>query len=346
MLVCTFLASGNSHAEKIKGLSFSHNDWEIACDNTGTCRAAGYQSDSDNLSLSVLLTRKAGAEEQVSGSVMLGNYSDEEWPRNLPKKFNAMFTINSKQVGNVFFSESLSSTLSQDQVFALVNALSGNSEIEISFGEFKWRLSDRGAAAVFLKMDEFQKRLGTVGALVRKGSSDESKVLKSEPVQVINIPKQLSLTKYTKIISGQEAISLIKDLKRTTNEKDCSTLFEDEDEAETFELTERPLSNGYSLISTRCWLGAYNEGYGFWVLKKGAKRPASLVTTLANHYADGEILATSKARGLGDCWSTDGWAWNGESFIHSKSSTTGLCKLVAPGGAWDLPTIVSEIHRK
>lgn len=25
----------------IQGLHFSHKDWEIACDNTGTCRAAG-----------------------------------------------------------------------------------------------------------------------------------------------------------------------------------------------------------------------------------------------------------------------------------------------------------------
>ena len=29
----------------IQGLHFSHKDWEMACDNTGTCRASGYQSD-------------------------------------------------------------------------------------------------------------------------------------------------------------------------------------------------------------------------------------------------------------------------------------------------------------
>ncbi len=31
----------------IQGLHFLHKDWEISCDNTGTCRAAGYQSDQD-----------------------------------------------------------------------------------------------------------------------------------------------------------------------------------------------------------------------------------------------------------------------------------------------------------
>ena len=25
------------------GIHFNHGDWELACDNTGTCRAAGYQ---------------------------------------------------------------------------------------------------------------------------------------------------------------------------------------------------------------------------------------------------------------------------------------------------------------
>ncbi|RZI54672.1 MAG: DUF1176 domain-containing protein, partial [Pseudomonas sp.] len=28
--------------------SFSYKDWEVACDNTRTCRAAGYQSEAGN----------------------------------------------------------------------------------------------------------------------------------------------------------------------------------------------------------------------------------------------------------------------------------------------------------
>ncbi len=40
------------------GVNFTHHDWELACDNTRTCRAAGYQSDDDQLPVSVLLTRK------------------------------------------------------------------------------------------------------------------------------------------------------------------------------------------------------------------------------------------------------------------------------------------------
>jgi hypothetical protein len=31
-----------AHAFNPNGLSFSHIDWELAGDSTGTCRAAGY----------------------------------------------------------------------------------------------------------------------------------------------------------------------------------------------------------------------------------------------------------------------------------------------------------------
>lgn len=42
-----------------QGFSFAHKDWELACDNTGTCRAAGYGVTMGEVS--VLLTRNAGA---------------------------------------------------------------------------------------------------------------------------------------------------------------------------------------------------------------------------------------------------------------------------------------------
>jgi hypothetical protein len=46
-----------------QGFSFAHKDWELACDNTGTCRAAGYGATMGEVS--VLLTRNAGAAQHV-----------------------------------------------------------------------------------------------------------------------------------------------------------------------------------------------------------------------------------------------------------------------------------------
>ena len=46
-----------ARAQSANGLYFQHRDWEIACDNTGTCRAAGYHAEADDRRVSVLLTR-------------------------------------------------------------------------------------------------------------------------------------------------------------------------------------------------------------------------------------------------------------------------------------------------
>nr|WP_249420927.1 DUF1176 domain-containing protein [Escherichia marmotae] len=49
------------YANPLNGFSFAHKDWEVACDNTGTCRAAGYSDHA----VSVLLTRAAGPDTSV-----------------------------------------------------------------------------------------------------------------------------------------------------------------------------------------------------------------------------------------------------------------------------------------
>jgi hypothetical protein len=54
-------------------------------------------------------------------------------------------------------------------------------------------------------------------------------------------------------------------------------------------------------------------------------------------------MSTQKARGLGDCWGSEEWTWNGTRFVPTAASSTGLCKRFA-GGAWQLPTLVIEIR--
>lgn len=51
------------------GVSFEHKDWEVACDNTLTCRVAGYASE-EGKGGSVLLTRKAGPDTVATGEVV------------------------------------------------------------------------------------------------------------------------------------------------------------------------------------------------------------------------------------------------------------------------------------
>ena len=56
---------------------FQHNDWELACDNTRTCRAAGYHAEEgENAPVTVLLERRAGPGTPFSGRLWLGDVPD------------------------------------------------------------------------------------------------------------------------------------------------------------------------------------------------------------------------------------------------------------------------------
>jgi len=58
-------------------VSFSHKDWDLVCDNTLTCRAAGYSTDDTDPAATVLLTREAGPATAISNQVMLADYDGE-----------------------------------------------------------------------------------------------------------------------------------------------------------------------------------------------------------------------------------------------------------------------------
>ena len=54
-------------------IEFTSQDWQVVCDNTRTCRLAGYQAENNSeFPVSVLLVRRAGANAVVDGKVKLG----------------------------------------------------------------------------------------------------------------------------------------------------------------------------------------------------------------------------------------------------------------------------------
>ena len=54
-------------------VDFTNQDWQVVCDNTRTCRLAGYQANNNiELPVSLLLIRRAGANATVDARVKLG----------------------------------------------------------------------------------------------------------------------------------------------------------------------------------------------------------------------------------------------------------------------------------
>ena len=339
-LICALLPL-TAAAFNPAGLSFSHHDWELACDNTGTCRAAGYSSnDASDYAVSVLLTREAGPGQPVSGQVMLGQYGENPVVESLPAKFKLALRINGRAHGTLAFSkDALTADLGASQVAALVAALAKNADIEMSMGRHAWRLSDSGAAAVLLKMDDYQGRVGTPGALARKGSKPEAGVPAAVAAPRIALAPVAKAQPADAQFLARHGKALRAALQAATKEEDCGDLH---DPAETPELEAQRLSPTQMLVSTRCWLAAYNAGSGYWVVNEKPPFQPALVTTSGSDYGDGKIGEQHKGRGLGDCWSSRTLGWDGKRFQLIEESSTGMCRLIAPGGAWSLPTRVSR----
>jgi len=328
-----------AQAESLPGTSFQHHDWLLVCDNTRTCRAAGYQSDGEEPPVSLLFTREAGPGAPVRGEVMLGHY-DEPETDVLPGEDRSLhLQINGVDHGELPWNAgAVSGALSDAQVSALLAALPGKARIEFTAGPGRWRLSDRGAAAVLLKFDEYQGRLDTPSAMLRKGESEEGGVKPALPMPVV-----------TAAPLSQEAIppidrdALLQALGANLGGDDCLS-DTDVDPADA-ELGLHRLAPGKLLTSLLCWRAAYNEGYAYWVIDEAPPYKPQLVTISGSDYSAGQIHVYQKGRGLGDCGWSETWTWDGERFAQTRAAGSGMCRMVAAGGAWDLPRIVTEVRQ-
>ncbi|BAE69485.1 conserved hypothetical protein [Xanthomonas oryzae pv. oryzae MAFF 311018] len=119
---------------------------------------------------------------------------------------------------------------------------------------------------MLLKMDAFQDRLGTRGMLVRKGDHDETKVLPAVPVPQVraaNLPAAQA---------GDARIGTLPALFQALRaslpaDEECNGL-QAGDAQEPLTVTR--LSTDKLLVSTDCWMGAYNVGTGVRVLNARA----------------------------------------------------------------------------
>lgn len=317
------------------GVEFQHNDWSLACDNTRTCRAAGYSPEEPANLLSLMLERSGGPDAPVIARLRNGEGDD-------PSPTGALrLRLNGKDLGPVQDTgEAEKVLLKQAQTDALLVALPRKARIEIIDGKGKaWPISDSGATAVLLKMDEAQGRLGTPGALVRRGDKAEASVPAALPVPVIVrgklVPPRGTDAAMAKVPALRRAM-----IASLPNADECTRLSEGEKD----DIEIQRLDAGHVLASTSCFMGAYNFSSGYWVVQDKAPYQAKFVTSDAEDFDrdDAMLRGRFRGRGIGDCFSGHDWAWDGQRFVKTSAFTTGQCRGVA-GGHWTLPTIVSTV---
>lgn len=315
-------------------INFTHKDWDLVCDNTLTCRAAGYSADDSDPAATVLLTRAAGPGTPVDNKVMLGDYDGDTAAKN-PDVPHMLIADHS--LGKLMSVDGDSWQMSPVQFAAFLKALRQDSKIVFTDSVNEYVFSSAGSSAVLLKMDDVQGRVGTQGALVKKGPKDDSAVKSPIPAPVII--KAPVTDKESRDMTPPEMALIKPALMKLIgkNDNDC-----DEDRlADTWRIA--ALNQTQSLVMVPCWMAAYNSGDLYFVINNDMTTQPEIISDSANSYDDGVIGFFMKGRGLGDCLSNEEWVWDGKHFIQSSASNTGRCRLIRAGGAWNMISITTKI---
>lgn len=306
--------------------SFAQGDWQVVCDNTRTCRAAGYQKDDDSKPVSMLILRNAGPGTQPEIELQIDAERDVAGPWTL--KLGAL------QIGGP---NAAAMKLDAGQAQRLLPALLQGEQAEVTaMGGETWRLSLAGITAVLLRMDDLQGRIGTPGALVRRGTRAEASVPAAVPAPVVRV-KALVPTRQADAALGTKLFPLLdkKPLDSCNESQDVNA-----DSVLVTRLTARRV-----LLSVQCAMGAYNGSTVHWIANDRAPYSPSAIEP------DGDVDAPSssimsywKGRGIGDCIATQTWHFDGKDFVETERMDGGLCRGFA-GGAWSLPRYVARVVR-
>ena len=324
-------------ATSIKGIG-NYQDWDLVCDNTGTCRMAGYQDESSD-PVSILFTRAAGENAAVEGKFTILPFGEAD--RDIQVGQDIEIWLNGKSLGKVkHISDDAPDKLTEEQTKALLSGLKKESEIRLTYGKTTLKVSDKGAAAAMLKMDEFQQRLNTPSALIRQGQEKHAVLApKVEPkIDAVSVKNRKTI----ELKLGEKQYDNVLALLRKAHDG-CV----DED-LESQDITIYPLTHNKVLAEALCFKGAYQSTNYYAVLDDKLSKVEQVLAEQYNEAGYDEkqgyafVRGSYKGRALGDCWAGQDAVWNGKIFIRTSHWMTGACKGL-PGGTWQLPIFVSNI---
>ena len=335
-------------ATPIQGFFKNYQDWDLICDNLGTCRMAGYQEEGDD-PVSILFTRAAGENAAVEGKLTISPFGEAD--RDVQVGQDIEIWLNGKSLGTVkHISDENPDKLTEAQTKALLSGLKKESEIRLTYGKTTLKVSDKGAAAAMLKMDEFQQRLNTPSALIRQGQEKHA-VLAPQAAPKIQVAYIKKPSK-TELKRGEKQFNAVLALLRksaNSSASDCASLHDD---SEQKTITLYSLTHGKVLAEAACLSdGAYYTGYYAVMDNKLSKVEQVLENQYTFAYYDEKLNAlivegSYKSSGLAESWYGYEAAWNGKTFITTAEHTSGSSKGFI-GSAWGgLPTFVTDLNVK
>jgi hypothetical protein len=330
------LLSAPAFANAGLGQLHSFRDWVVGCDNTRRCEAQGYGGEGEGAPpggrAALIIRREAGP-----GQVPVLRFAYSSFDDNAPMPGAGQ--VVRVQVGALRFdmpaatAQQSEPELPASRVPALLAAVQKGDVIRLSAGSAQWHVSLDGAVAALLKMDDLQGRVGTPGALVRKGTKPESSV----PAPAVPVVRAAALPRTTPA-DLKLAPALAALLPHT--EDDCPDFDPAQGTPELVRLTPTTL-----LVLQPCWRGAYQTGSRVWQVDDRPPHRArrldlpmpdgsvndTLVTESLSAEGTLDLHEAAKGRGIGDCWATHDWTWSGDR-LELVGATESSCQLFEAGG--------------
>ena len=348
--ILTLLAAAPLVALTADDGRFEHKDWQLVCENNGTCRAAGYQKADDKRPISIRITRETGADAAVNARLAITYHLWKDKPA-LPSSGElfldgtSLGTLTLKKSGHATYAD-----LDPTQTAAVLDAVIHTGNITFTADGNTWALSGAGATATLLKMDEYQQRTGTPSALVKRGDSNVPvRQAKNHPViQAVAVASDPGRT----VAPTEPDYPALHALLLSKADAGCNVLRESQQP-----ITLYPLDNKHTLAETACWQGAYNRNNYYAVLNAEQNRVLNTVpiSDIPDDngrdsgagpiaYKDGVITAFARESEEGDCVVNSRYTWNGKTFAYSYRSESNLCRGF-PGNAWKLPSFAAAVKK-
>ena len=308
-----------SHAEV-----FVFKDWAVSCDNTRGCEAAGFRADgSDSKPVMLWIAREAGAGVLVRARLKVETANGARTgPFRLVADDKTLMAV------------AADADLDAKAFARVLPSLLERPSVEVDFDGERYTLSLNGLKAALLKMDDLQGRIGTRGALVRKGPQDEHGVPPPLPAFLPHPAPNFALK------STDPA--LLK-LVLPTLAADCNVAVSDG--VDGADVAIHRVSDDQVIVLRECQRGAFQSGYAAWLVDDkppygthrldypqadGSSRPLAMNAQWEGN--GGSLRSISKGRAENDCGGDAFWTWTGRALELYNAHEAPLCRGMLGGG--------------
>lgn len=334
-------------------------DWLAACDNLRNCSAFAVNSESDDAAAYLRIDRGGTADAPVivTLSVELRDakaytlaFDDPALPGlptgTLVGEEGEANDYRRTEIAKGQAANALIESIRKAKAIVVTRQFPDGKKSDYAVS----RISMAGATASLLWIDDQQKRLDTVTALVRRGPKPASAV-PPQPKAPVIVAAKPSKAKAPE----NHSPALLAKGRKLCDENDANSQIEDVN----------PLGGGQFLYQFTCpdSSGAYNFWNVFLIGPAGNvkalravafRRPPGMRdgdkdeprSGLTNPVFDPETMTLTsfnKGRGYGDCGDEEHWVWDGKAFQLALERSMGECKRI-PLDDWPV-TWRAEVKR-